>query len=305
MNIYHLPGSGIYGGIKVGYQFASMLCDLGAPCVVATPDGQASQWFKTSAPTISHSEALSRVKKETNILFSYPPDYEELRATGANLINHCQGTDDRMDPIFANPDVRIITCWPQAYAHVLKLTGRKAVEAGISISKHFYYDGSEKIAGTVAFMPRRGYHLVKSCEQGNPALEFIPIDGADEETTANILKRSEYFIATSVNEYFGLPAFEAMAAGAVVVSVPVIGGMDFLRDGENCIVSPPEKFADALFDLARQDNALLRARLRQEARITAMNFLERRQRAHVASLLDNELNFLRHCVKPDELPHRG
>jgi glycosyltransferase involved in cell wall biosynthesis len=293
VNIYHLPGNGIYGGIKVGYQFAALLCDLGVPCMVATPDGQAPQWFKTSVPTVSHHEAFSCLQRDTNILFSYPPDYKELLGTGANLVVHCQGTDDRMDPILANPNVRVITCWPQAYRHVLRLTGRKAVEVGIPISKSFYYDGTDKVAGTVAFMPRRGYELAQTSMQRNPALKFVAIDGVDEKTTAAIMKQCEYYIATSSNEAFGLPAFEAMAAGAVVLSVPVIGGMDFLRDRQNCIVAPPDRFADALLDLAREENARLRANLRQEARITSMNFLESRQRRHVASLLDNELSFLR------------
>jgi glycosyltransferase involved in cell wall biosynthesis len=293
INIYHLPGSGIYGGVKVGYQFAALLNELGAPCVVATPDGQASQWFKTAAPTISHAEALASLQRDTNILFSYPPDYHELLASGANLVIHCQGTDDRMDPILANPDVKILTCWPQAYAHVLGLTGRKAIEVGIPISKPFYYDGSDKFSGTVAFMPRRGYEIVRATKRRNPSLDFAPIDGADEATVAAIMKRSEYYLATSLNEAFGLPALEAMAAGAVVLSVPVIGGMDYLRHGENCIVALPEDLPDALVELARPENAWRRSKLRHEARLTSMEFLESRQKMHVSSLLDTTLRFLR------------
>ncbi len=37
MNLYVLPGHGIYGGIKVGFQFASILATMGVRIAVATP----------------------------------------------------------------------------------------------------------------------------------------------------------------------------------------------------------------------------------------------------------------------------
>jgi glycosyltransferase involved in cell wall biosynthesis len=293
MNFYHLPGSGIYGGIKVGYQFAALLNELGVPCVVATPDGSAPTWFRTAAPTISHREMLARVRPEDNILFSYPPDYPELRSLGANLIVHTQGTDDRMDRIFADPVVTILTCWPYAHAYALRLTGRSSLDVGLPISDVFYYDGRAKRLGTVAYMPRRGREIADEVQRRNPSLEFIPIEGLSEGDTAAVMKSCEYYLATSVNEQFGLPAFEAMAAAAVVVSVPVVGGMDYLRHGENSLVVAPEVLADTLSDLARPEQAAKRARMRFAGQTTAMTFLPSRQREHVRMLLDGELSYLR------------
>lgn len=293
MNIYHFPGTGIYGGIKVGYQFAALLNDLGVPTVAATPDGSAPQWFRAAVPTISHEDARRSLARVANVLFSYPPDYVNLLMWNAPLVVHCQGTDDRMDPVFANPDVRILTCWPQARSHVRTLTGRETIEVGISVSGDFYYGGEDKLTGTVAYMPRRGNEIVTLVRRQNRGLRFSAIKGADEAKTAAIMKRSEFYLATSVGEQFGLPAFEAMAAGCVVVSVPVVGGMDYLRHGENCIVAAPADLPGALAEIAREEHAPLRARLRQSARVTAMEFLASQQRARVAKLLGGELGFLR------------
>jgi hypothetical protein len=84
-----------------------------------------------------------------------------------------------------------------------------------------------------------------------------------------------------------------MAAAAVVVSVPVIGGMDYLRHGENSLVVAPEVLADTLSDLARPEQAAKRARMRFAGQTTAMTFLPSRQREHVRVLLDGELSYLR------------
>jgi glycosyltransferase involved in cell wall biosynthesis len=44
------------------------------------------------------------------------------------------------------------------------------------------------------------------------------------------------FVQTSVHEGFCLPALEAMATGAAVVSTDAHGNRDFCVDGENCLL---------------------------------------------------------------------
>jgi glycosyltransferase involved in cell wall biosynthesis len=107
------------------------------------------------------------------------------------------------------------------------------------------------------------------------------------------MKRSEYFIATSVGEQFGLPALEAMAAGAVVISVPVRGGMDYLRDGENCVVAGPDEVAGVLASLSTPGQAGQRAKLRQAGTHTALAFRLDRQLTCLRALLQADLAFLR------------
>lgn len=293
MNIYHLPGTGLFGGIKVGYQFAQILTELGAACVVATPDGSASQWFEASVATLSHTDARSMTDATTNILFSYPPDFDELCEWGGRLVNHCQGTDDRMERIVRDERVSILTCWPQAAAYVQEVAGRSTVDVGIPISNCFFYDGSPKFVGRVCYMPRRGVDIAKAAIEANPHLSFVPIDGMTEWQASEFLKSSEYFIATAVGEQFGLPAFEAMAAGAIVVSVPVRGGMDYLRDGENCLVVEPDALPQALQKLSGPECAAKRAGLRYGGVRTSLSFRQSLQRAKLKTLLESELAYLR------------
>lgn len=293
MNYYFLPGTGIFGGIKVGYQFTDLLNGLGARSVVVTPDGRAPDWFQSSAPTLSEDAAVARLTGRDCALFSLPHDYPKLAALSARLVFHCQGTDPLIDPVLADPRVTLLTCWPQATAYVREKTGRTSIEVGISVADSFYYRGQPKAPGRVAYMPRRGAELAAACQAAQPDLQFVPIDKATENEASEILQRCEYFIATSVNEWFGLPALEAMAAGCVVVSVPTVGGNDYLRDDLNARIATPATLAQVLAQLSAPGEYVTRARLRDHARVTAAGYRPSLQRKIVAGLLDTELSFLR------------
>lgn len=293
MNYYFLPGSGIYGGIKVGYQFAMLIDSLGAPCIMVTPDGRAPSWFHTDCLTISEDEAVQQLADSDTILFSFPYDYERLSEYSSNLVFHCQGTDPVIDPIILNHDIKVLTCWRQAADYVMSVSGRASINVGISISDAFYNIDTQKTSGTVSYMPRRGNDLVLSCREMNKNLKFTPIDNMPEDQVAAILLHSEYYLATSVNEWFGLPALEAMAAGCVVLSVPTIGGTDYLIDNINSRVVEPDELARTLYNIASETSDNYRDQLREHARITASTYRLDNQYQVVAGLLDNSLSFLR------------
>lgn len=292
MNYYHLPGTGIFGGIKVGYQFADLLNQLGARTVMVTPDGHAPAWFRSSAPTLHAAEAGPRFTGRDVHLFSLPHDYERLLPFPGRRVFHCQGTDPLIDPILADPHVELLTCWPQAAAYVRTKSGRPPHEVGLSISACFYHQGRVKQPATVAYMPRRGAELAAACRAARPELRFVPIDGATEAEVARILLDAEFYLATAEKEWFGLPALEAMAAGCVVVSVPTLGGMDYLRSGHNAMVVEGPQLADQLRELARPGAAARRAALRDRALLTASAFRLSTQRRKVAGLLAGPLSFL-------------
>lgn len=292
MNYYFIPGTGIYGGIKVGCGFAEALGRLGAPCCIATPDGTTPSWFRTSVATVSHDVALAATRTSDNILFSLPHDYSTLKGAAGRLIFHCQGTDPLIDPILSDPNVALLSCWPQATSYIRAKASRDPIEVGLFISRCFFYDGTPKQHGTVAFMPRRGSRIAEACQAANPGLRFVPIDGASEDDAAHIMKSAEYFLATAVNEWFGLPAFEAMAAGCAVLSVPVIGGMDYLVDGDNALLATPEQLPARLAGLSATGQHGLRARLRDRGAATACTFRSSEFNRRLATLLRNELSFL-------------
>jgi glycosyltransferase involved in cell wall biosynthesis len=292
MNIYFLPGTGIFGGIKTGYQLAALLDELGARSIVATPDGQAPQWFRTSVATVSHAMARSLLDGRSNVLFSLPHHHAMMKEVADRLIFHCVGTDPLIDPVIADPQVSTLTSWPQAFAYVMERTGRAPLEVGIAVSPCFYYDGTAKVAGTVSYMPRRGSDVAERAMRANPRLRFVAIENANEDRVADILKRSDFFLATAVGEWFGLPAFEAMAAGALVVTVPVVGGMDYLRHDVNCIVADPAELPMRLREFSAPAFAARRALMRSQARATASLLHVDRQRRMLRSLRDGPLGHL-------------
>ena len=102
-------------------------------------------------------------------------------------------------------------------------------------------------------------------------LRYVPIDNDTEEVCAATLKRSGFFLATAVGEWFGLPALEAMAAGCVVVSVPVVA-MEHLRDGDTACVVEPARLPMVLDDISGEGAGLRRAALRDHGAAMASRY---------------------------------
>lgn len=292
MIYYFLPVRGIYGGIKVGYQFTALLNSLGFRAVTVSPDGTAPQWFNLSVAVVAERDVLDGIKRSDSIIFSLPHDYERLKKTPAKLIFHYQETDPLIHPILRDMDVIILTCWDQATQYVREEFSREPVEVGIAISDCFYICGEKKHEQTVAFMPRRGGEIIQSCRATCCALDFQPIDGLHEEKVSRILKAASMFLATAKNEWFGLSALEAMAAGCLVLSVPVLGGMEYLRHGENCIIAEPDTMAECLQWLMKSNYASLRTQLRYNALHTAYRYRLSLQQRRLRHVLKNGLNLL-------------
>ncbi len=276
---YVLPSTGILGGVKVGYQFAELLGEVGACVTVASPGGRAAQWFASSVPVVDREETLARLGPRDEAIFSLPHDYEALAETGARLVFHCQGTDPRIDPILRDPAVTILTGWEQATRYVREGFGREPIEVGIAVSDVFFaHFPSLRREDRVAFMPRRGRGVARKCRRRTPALEHVAIDDRSEDEVARALAGASIFLATARQEWFGLPALEAMAAGCVVVSVPVVGGVEYLEPGENCVMAEAANLPDALERIAAPGAASERARLRTSARATAARYRRAMQR---------------------------
>ena len=292
MIYYFLPDPGIFGGVKVGYQFAELLNSLGLRAVVASPAGKSPQWFRSSAAVLDEQEVLRNLFPSDWALFSLQTDYERLKNTPARLAFHCQGTNPMHAPTFRDLEVLIMTCWDQATQYVKEHFSRDPVEVGISVSDCFYFNGDLKHGNTVACMTRRGKDIIMACEDACPQLHFLKIDNMGEYAVSSIMKKTEIFIATAEKEWFGLPALEAMASGCVVLSVPVLGGMDFLRDGENCIIAEAGKMPDRLKWISHPKQAELRAKLRHNAVATAYGYRLSFQRKLLKGLLENRLKEL-------------
>jgi len=289
---YFLPGRGLFGGVKVAIQFIGLMSSLGVKIVAVLPDGKAPDWFVARAAVLAEEQVWPRLTADDWLMITWPPDYPRLKDRG-KLVCHCQGTDELMDPIFADQNVPILSCWEQADEYVRQAHGRSTLKVGIAISDCFFHDGSIKWDNRVAYMPRRGWELIKACMKANRSLDYQPIDGLDEMAVSQCLKQSGLYLATSIGEQFGLPALEAMAAGCAVISVPVKGGTEYLRTGFNCLLGQPGELPELLAWLSEPAQTELRHLFRARAVATAHNYRLCGQRRRLARLLEQELSWLR------------
>ena len=275
MLYYFLPQPTIHGGIKVGFQFASMLRKLGAEVSMVTPNGSAPNWFPSNLTVLRRERVLPALTKTDKVLFSHPRDYQDLEKTGAKMIFHCQGTDESILPILYDKKVELLSCWQQAESF-FEENSRQGENVSISISEVFFYNGQLKKPGSYSIMPRRG---TLPNEEKLVAFEKRVIDNRNEKETGEILKSVSGFIALVENEGFGLPALEAMAAGCVVVSPRTIGGGEYLTHGINCLISEVEDLSGTMAELLSSESK--QEELRFAAMKTASAYHPRSQLSHL------------------------
>lgn len=94
-------------------------------------------------------------------------------------------------------------------------------------------------------------------------------------------------------EGFYLPGLEALALGRALVQYDCGGSRDYLHDGTNALVPPPQPLAIARAALQLHADVALRERLQVAGRATALRFDLAVERASVHALLD-ELDELWH-----------
>lgn len=73
---------------------------------------------------------------------------------------------------------------------------------------------------------------------------------------AALYSQADIFLDGSTFQGFGRPALEAMACGVVGVLTNVGGVSEYAREGENCLLVPPQqpaRFADAILTLLRDE----------------------------------------------------
>lgn len=78
----------------------------------------------------------------------------------------------------------------------------------------------------------------------------------DRDQMAALYSQADIFLDGSTFQGFGRPALEAMACGVVGVLTNVGGVSEYAREGENCLLVPPQqpaRFADAILTLLRDE----------------------------------------------------
>jgi glycosyltransferase involved in cell wall biosynthesis len=172
--------------------------------------------------------------------------------------------------------------------------GGSSVDVGIGIADAFHYTGEPKVSGTLAYLPRRGVDFAEAVLDGATGLTTVALDGLDEGGLAGELKAASFFLASARGEWFGLPALEAMAAGCLVLSAPVLGGREYLHSEVNSVVGEPEELRAALARLAADQFGAEATRMRLSAMATAASYSMSVQRRRLSrSLAEGWLDDLR------------
>lgn len=108
-------------------------------------------------------------------------------------------------------------------------------------------------------------------------IQGILVKPSNDIELGYLYQHCSVFVMASWCEGFGLPALEAMACGAPVVTTACCGIDDFARDKENCLMTPPRepaKLAEALQKIM-MDHALA-LRLSQAGKQTGQAFTTER-----------------------------
>lgn len=99
----------------------------------------------------------------------------------------------------------------------------------------------------------------------------------DNEELVALYRSADIFICGSYYESFGLPAVEAMASGAAVVTAAHGGTLEYARDGVNCLMFRPGNIIELAERVQRLlDDPVLRQNLRVNGYNTARRFTWRR-----------------------------
>lgn len=274
--------------VKMSCQLADALAASGVHCVMATPDGTAPQWFRSSVAFAAEGPALSRVSAADTVVVSSPRDAQRLTGLPARLVFHAQGTA----PVLTDPSITVLACWPATAASVRQRTGRDAIEVGIAVDDVFFRAGVRRVAGTVAFAPHVSAGRANQCA-AVPQVTIVPIDAVDDRGVAAILQASEFALVPEGDGGSGIEILEALAAGCIVVRKTRTGGALGLLDGVHCVGADDHELCDVLRQWSTAAAGLRRAAVRDRGRALAAAYRMAALRRRVAALLAGQLAFVR------------
>ena len=290
MLYYFVTDKMMFEEIKMAYQFVEAISTLGVPAVIASPGGRAADGFFSHAAVADAEGVRDDLRPEDIVVFSLPEDYTALSKLPGQLVFHCHGIDAVSEPILANPAVQVLTCGKQTteYAHACGVSN--PIEIGVSVASCFFYTGERKFENAVACTQACCQELCEALVHLNDHMRFIATDPVRENERARVMKYSSIYLAASEHAMSGLSALEAMAAGCLVVSVPVWDAMDYLDDGVNCRIVKPRDFVNAVGELLQEQNIVFRFRMRQAAIATARRYTTGWMIKRLSSLLEAPLS---------------
>lgn len=280
-----LPAMEISGGIRVALLHAEMLVKAGAQVSLFTLEGEAEWYHEgdfhfpvlsaereklqgtldlavaTMWNTAEFVEQSSKIRKKKYLVQNfevgfYPPGSPYRIATSA--------TYRMRSPM----EYVTISKWCQNWLREEYHTEAAYLPNGIDPS--FYPKRGRDLQGKIRILIEgdcsaehknvdESFHIVEQLDLEKFEIWYMSYNGNPKswyrvdrflhrvpyEKTPEVYAACDILLKTSLLESFSYPPLEMMASGGYVVAVPNGGNLEYLKDGENCILYPQGNLAEA------------------------------------------------------------
>ena len=280
-----LPAMEISGGIRVALLHAEMLVKAGAQVSLFTLEGEAEWYhegdfhFPVSRRSCDPVRASRRIKSNFKILHQifFLSDltglFDELcgiphrryRKIQRSLQFLSLGRQHRMrSPM----EYETISKWCQNWLREEYHT--EAVYLPNGIDPSFYPKRGRDLQGKIRILIEgdcsaehknvdESFRIVEQLDLEKFEIWYMSYNGNPKswyrvdrflhrvpyEKTPEVYAACDILLKTSLLESFSYPPLEMMASGGYVVAVPNGGNLEYLKDGENCILYPQGNLAEA------------------------------------------------------------
>jgi glycosyltransferase involved in cell wall biosynthesis len=237
---YNVPA----GGIRVVYRHVDHLNEAGIRAsVLHARTNFRCTWFENDTQVVGGNDAVIGPddlvvvgELAASIVGSLPPGYRfALFNQGPHLTWRMD--DELLERCALSPDLAAMLTVSDHGVELLRHAFPKADVRRLhnSIDPSIFFCGEASRPRRIAYMPRRGRdeaRQVLGVLHGRGTLrgwDVTAIENLKEREVGDRLRSSMIFLSFAYQEGFGLPAAEAMAAGAYVVGFHGFGGIEFFR----------------------------------------------------------------------------
>ena len=235
------------GGIRKLYQSVDILNDAGLhAAIMHTRPGFRCTWFEHNTRVVNTRQAVigpkdvivvpeiyggsicDLPKNIRQVIFNQNV-YLTLKSLTEAPANATAYTD--------NPDLALVLVVSEDSANVIgyAFPGTPIRRIRLALDPYLHHPSMDRKRRRIAYMPRkrpRDAALVLHLLSNRKVLdgwELIAIDQRSEAEVAELLRSSQIFLSFNKREGFGLPPFEALACGCLVVGYTGYGGREYFR----------------------------------------------------------------------------
>ena len=294
MKIFHsLPiNTDPCGGIKVVYQLSEIERELGYdsfivfPTVLKVPD-----WFKHACTIIDEAHMHKYADKKKDLIVGTEDIEPIVRSGFQNKVAYIQGECwvHRSQP-YKGIDIWFSSEFNENALPHLANHNVSMVSPFIDKSV-FYYDNVIEKHDIYIQERKDGEKVRQKLEKiSGRSIKLIPM--LNEQSFAEVLRKTDIFIGHSYPEGFGLPPLEAMACSCITVSFTGGGGTDYMKHGVNCFIAPDGNYEamGAMLDVAVNLSPMEISDMEREMKLTVALYNRERTKFELREALSSYEN---------------